>query len=95
MRNCSCTVSCTAYDMASNGFTCRAVRRDRVAEPVAGYGPAAGTGEENISVIVAPIDSGFRLSSLGSASQAAERFLKSLLGPGKSLQTELINPSQR
>ena len=47
-----------------------------VAEPEAAYGPPGSTGEENISVVVAPIQTGFKLESLGTAEQAGRRFLE-------------------
>lgn len=47
-----------------------------VAEPEAAYGPPGSTGEENISVVVAPIQPGFKLESLGTAEQAGRRFLE-------------------
>lgn len=51
-------------------------QRRTVAEPEAAYGPPGSTGEENISVVVAPIQPGFRLESLGTAEQAGRRFLE-------------------
>lgn len=47
-----------------------------VAEPEAAYGPPGSSGEENISVVVAPIQTGFKLESLGTAEQAGRRFLE-------------------
>lgn len=47
-----------------------------VAEPEAAYGPPGSSGEENISVVVAPIQPGFKLESLGTAEQAGRRFLE-------------------
>lgn len=55
--------------------SCRQKRT--VAEPEAAYGPPGSTGEENISVVVAPIQPGFKLESLGTAEQAGRRFLES------------------
>ena len=54
--------------------SCRQKRT--VAEPEAAYGPPGSTGEENISVVVAPIQPGFKLESLGTAEQAGRRFLE-------------------
>ena len=51
-------------------------QRRTVAEPEAAYGPPGSTGEENISVVVAPIQPGFRLENLGTAEQAGRRFLE-------------------
>ena len=50
--------------------------RKSVAEPEAAFGPAGSSGEENVSVVVAPIQTGFRLESLGTAEQAGRRFLE-------------------
>ncbi|KAL3134028.1 Thylakoid-anchored PsbP-like protein [Trebouxia sp. C0010 RCD-2024] len=50
--------------------------RKSVAEPEAAFGPPGSSGEENISVVVAPIQTGFRLESLGTAEQAGRRFLE-------------------
>ena len=50
--------------------------RRSVAEPEAAYGPPGSSGEENISVVVAPIQTGFKLESLGTAEQAGRRFLE-------------------
>lgn len=47
-----------------------------VAEPEAAFGPPGSSGEENISVVVAPIQTGFRLETLGTAEQAGRRFLE-------------------
>lgn len=54
--------------------SCRQKRT--VAEPEAAYGPPGSTGEENISVVAAPIQPGFKLESLGTAEQAGRRFLE-------------------
>ena len=59
------------FDM---GVECR--QRRSVAEPEAAYGPPGSSGEENISVVVAPIQTGFKLESLGTAEQAGRRFLE-------------------
>ncbi|KAK9918065.1 hypothetical protein WJX75_000898 [Coccomyxa subellipsoidea] len=58
-----------------------------VAEPTAAYGPAGSTGEENLSVVVAPIAGGFKLSDLGGPRQAAERFLATTVAPEGSGRT--------
>ena len=74
---------------------CRAKTR-KVAEPAAAFGPAGSTGEQNISVIVAPIRDGFELQSLGAPKQAAQRFLDNTIAPlGSDLTAELISASER
>lgn len=49
-------------------------------------GNVARRGEENVSVIVAPIMAGFSLDSLGGPRDAAERFLASLAPPSSGLE---------
>ena len=72
------------------------VRRREVAEPVAAYGPAGSTGEQNLSVICAPIRPDFALSSLGTAQEAAQTFLdKNVAPPGSQLQARLLQASER
>jgi len=44
-----------SLDPLSSKEYARLKRRRQIAEPVSAYGPAAGSGEENVSVIVAPI----------------------------------------
>jgi hypothetical protein len=50
-------------------------------EPAAAYGPAGSTGEDNVSVIVAPIRDGFRLESMGAPEAAARAFLENTVAP--------------
>lgn len=50
------------------------------AEPTAAFGPAGSTGEENISVVVAPIRDGFTLQRMGTPEEAATRFLETTGG---------------
>ncbi|KAK9787468.1 hypothetical protein WJX73_010365 [Symbiochloris irregularis] len=65
-------------------------------EPAAAFGPAGSTGEENLSVIVAPISTGFELRSLGNPEEAAQRFLEKTIAPrGSDLKAILLNASQR
>lgn len=67
-----------------------------MAEPVAAFGPPGSTGELNISTIVAPIQQGFTLSSLGGAQQAGERFLSTTIAPeGSQLKAKLFAASER
>ena len=51
-------------------------QRRVIAEPEAAYGPPGSSGEENISVVVAPIQPGVKLEDLGSAEEAGRRFLE-------------------
>lgn len=79
-----------------NLFTLYLPRPQRkVAEPTAAFGPAGSTGEENLSVVVAPITPGFELQSLGSAEQAAARFLSTVISRNSQLETNLIHASSR
>eukprot|EP00877_Chromochloris_zofingiensis_P014932 jgi/Chrzof1/9693/Cz04g12120.t1_PPD7[v5.2] len=74
-----------------------ALKRQRardVVEPCAAFGPAGSSGEENISVIVAPIYEGFRLDSLGQPTDAAQRFLTTTAAPpGSNKQAQLVTAS--
>lgn len=75
--------------------TCRA-RQRRVAEPAAAFGPAGSTGEQNLSVIVAPTSRNFELQSLGSPTNAAQRFLETTIAPRSSeIEAKLITASER
>lgn len=58
-------------------------RRD-TAEPTAAFGPPGSSGEDNISVIVAPIPQGFRLEKLGTPEEAATHFLETTVAPPSS-----------
>ena len=55
----------------------------------------ARRGEENVSVVVAPIDEGFALQSLGSAESCALTFLNNIAPEGSSRVAQLIGASQR
>ncbi|GLI62450.1 hypothetical protein VaNZ11_005080 [Volvox africanus] len=66
-----------------------------VAEPVAAFGPPGTTGEENVSIIVAPIAPGFTLQSLGDPQSAGKRFLATLAPEGSGLQAQLLGASGR
>ena len=67
-----------------------------MAEPVAAYGPAGSTGEENLSVICAPIRDSFQLSSLGTPQEAAQTFLDTRVAPaGSQLRAQLLQASER
>lgn len=65
----------------------RTVTRKRGPEPSAAFGPPGSTGEENISVIVAPIREGFKLQNLGSPIEAARLFLENTVAPPGSDRT--------
>lgn len=58
---------------------------------------AAGclSGEENISIIVAPIFEGFALSSLGSPEAAAQQFLDTIAAPTGSDKTATLVAAQQ
>jgi hypothetical protein len=56
---------------------------------------AAARGEENISIIVAPIFEGFRLDSLGSPAAAAQQFLSTIAPQGSDRTATLISAEQR
>jgi hypothetical protein len=68
-------------------------RRD-VVEPSAAFGPAGSTGEENISVVVAPIFQGFKLESLGAADAAGRYFLDNIVAPAGSDKTATLIAAQ-
>ncbi|CAL5226947.1 g9831 [Coccomyxa viridis] len=71
-------------------------KRRQVSEPTAAFGPPGSTGEENVSVIVAPIGQSFRLQDLGDASSAAQRFLSTTVAPeGSDKQARLLKASER
>uniref|UniRef100_A0A7S3QR45 PsbP C-terminal domain-containing protein n=1 Tax=Dunaliella tertiolecta TaxID=3047 RepID=A0A7S3QR45_DUNTE len=70
-------------------------RRAAAFEPVAAYGPPGSTGEENISVIVAPIYEGFNLGAMGAPDTVAEQFISMIAPPGGSVQAELLGASSR
>lgn len=53
------------------------------------------SGEENVSVIVAPILPGFELASLGDPQSAARQFLATLAPEGSGLIATLISASAR
>jgi hypothetical protein len=71
----------------------RRQRRD-VVEPSAAFGPAGSTGEENISVVVAPIYQGFKLESLGAADAAGRYFLDNIVAPAGSDKTATLIAAQ-
>jgi len=71
-------------------------RKRSVAEPTAAYGPANSSGEENVSVVVAPIMAGFSLEQLGPPERAADFFLNNTIAPpGSNKEATLVRATQR
>ena len=71
-------------------------QRRTVAEPEAAYGPPGSTGEENVSVVVAPIQPGFTLDSLGTAEQAGRRFLETTVASiSANREAQLLSADSR
>lgn len=67
-----------------------------VAEPGAAFGPPGSTGETNASVIVAPIEPGFSLRSLGAPAAAAATFLEQTVAPpGSGRAATLLAAEER
>lgn len=65
-------------------------------DPSAAFGPPGSTGEDNISVIIAPIQDGFRIENLGSPETAAQKLLDATIAPpGGDKKAELLNSSSR
>jgi hypothetical protein len=63
-------------------------------EPAAAFGPPGSTGEENVSVVVAPIEPGFSLEQLGEPADAARRFLEQTVAPpGSGREAQLFAAS--
>lgn len=62
------TITCTSSCLQPRGLAPH--RGRQLAEPVVAFGPPGTTGEENISVIVAPIQPGFQCVHLGGCSHA-------------------------
>eukprot|EP00884_Botryococcus_braunii_P011734 jgi/Botrbrau1/20561/Bobra.145_2s0108.1 len=70
--------------------------RREMTDPTAAYGPPGGSGEVNVSVVVAPILPGFKLESLGSPGEAAQRFLDTIVAPeGSGRQARLLSATER
>jgi len=66
-----------------------------IAEPQAAFGPRGGSGETNVSVIAAPIQPGFRLSSFGGPREVAAFLLGSVLAPeGSGRAATLVDASE-
>merc|ERR1712216_104816 len=55
-------------------------RRDPT-EPTAAFGPPGSSGELNISCVVAPIEAGFALRSLGQPEEAGNLILRAFIAP--------------
>lgn len=65
-------------------------------DPSAGFGPPNGNGEDNISVVAAPIMPGFSITGLGDPSAAAQSFLDSTIAPpGSDKNALLLNSGSR
>ena len=65
-------------------------------DPSSGYGPPKGNGEENISVVAAPIMAGFSLKGLGDPATAAQSFLDSTIAPpGGDKRATLLDAGSR
>lgn len=65
-------------------------------DPSAGFGPPNGNGEDNISVVAAPIMPGFSIRGLGDPSTAAQSFLDSTIAPpGGDKTASLIQSGSR
>lgn len=74
----------------------RNTKKNAGVEPVAAYGPPGGNGEKNASVVVAPIDAGFTLQSLGPPDQAATLILNNFIAPENSQKVaQLIQADSR
>ena len=73
-------------------------RRSRVQQfdPSSGFGPPKGNGEDNISVVAAPIMAGFSLKGLGDPKTAAQSFLDSTIAPpGGDKHATLLDAGSR
>ncbi|KAK3234006.1 Thylakoid-anchored PsbP-like protein [Cymbomonas tetramitiformis] len=83
-------------DPLSAGQEARKARMRSVTEPVTGYGPAAGSGEENVSLIVAPIQRGFSMDQLGTPEEAGTTLLSTTIAPpGSGKEANLIEARSR
>lgn len=67
-----------------------------VIEPAVAFGPPGSTGEQNMSVIVAPILPGFSLTSMGPPQFVADRLLaESIAPPGSGKEATLLDSGKR
>ncbi|GMH38291.1 hypothetical protein BSKO_06175 [Bryopsis sp. KO-2023] len=74
----------------------REKRKRTSLEPVAAFGPPGTTGEENVSVVVAPIAPGFTLASLGNPEEAGQKLLDTVIAPeGSGKNATLLSAEQR
>lgn len=65
-------------------------------DPSAAFGPPGSTGEDNMSVIVAPISEGFTVQGLGTPEKAAQTVLDSTIAPpGGDKVARLLNATSR
>jgi hypothetical protein len=71
-------------------------RRIAKYDPSAGFGPPKGNGEDNISVVCAPIMPGFSVVGLGAPESAAQSFLDNTIAPsGSDKSAKLLNAGSR
>lgn len=83
-----------ALDLPSLRNPPRRIKKD-VYEPSAAYGPPGSTGEDNMSVVVAPIRDGFSLQKMGTPEEAAERFMQSVAPANSNKVATLITAGSR
>lgn len=63
-------------------------------DPSAAFGPPRSTGEDNISVIAAPITPDFTVQKLGTPDQAAESFVRNTIAPpGSNKHVAILSAS--
>ncbi|KAL2628815.1 hypothetical protein R1flu_013501 [Riccia fluitans] len=71
-------------------------RRRSSSDPIVAFGPPGTEGEQNVSVVVAPVFPGFSLQKLGGPRDAGELILKKFIAPGGSkLEATLLTAQQR
>ncbi|CAM6105064.1 unnamed protein product [Calypogeia fissa] len=71
-------------------------RRASSGDPIVAFGPPGTDGALNVSVVVAPVYSGFRLQEIGGPQEAGERILKQFIAPeGSKKVATLLNAQQR
>ncbi|KAL2940989.1 PsbP domain-containing protein 7 chloroplastic [Bienertia sinuspersici] len=56
-------------------------RRRNVNEPVIAFGPPGSTGELNVSVVVSPVSTDFRIEAFGGPKEVGEAVLKTITDP--------------
>ncbi|KAL3686876.1 hypothetical protein R1sor_013185 [Riccia sorocarpa] len=71
-------------------------RRRSSSDPIVAFGPPGTEGEQNVSVVVAPVFPGFSLQKLGGPSEAGRLILKKFIAPeGSKLEATLLTAQQR